>query len=466
MKNWRQVSRKFRRKSKQVWNHTRAARSRLPRNLPNIECIVNRLGARGDGVAETEITLDYQPQKLKLFIPASLPNERLKVKPVSRSSEGVRAEILQLIEQSAYRIAPSCDVFPSCGGCQFQHMHIKAYQNWKETASCGVLSKAGITPEQTRPTIWTGPRSRRRLNLSFGRIHDPFIIGFFARASQFIQLVSSCTIMLPDLHETTLKLWEWGHHLPIGSVGQCQLNLLDSGVGILLKPLEAFTHDTLSAIASETKKIRCQRLSVLNPGEDEPILIYAEGEVRLRWGDLDLNPPSGAFLQASLIGESALQNAVLDCVADAQNIADIFCGSGTLSAPLLNKGKTLIAADSASSVTHFQQAANKAGYGHEATFLRRNLFDAPLRAEELRGIECAIIDPPRSGAALQISEVIKAHIPSLAMISCNPNSFARDAQRLLAAGYICEWLRMIDQFHLTPHIELVAHFALYEDAPA
>jgi hypothetical protein len=44
------------------------------------------------------------------------------------------------------------------------------------------------------------------------------------------------------------------------------------------------------------------------------------------------------------------------------------------------------------------------------------------------------------------------------MISCNPHSFCRDAQQLLAAGYVCDWLQMIDQFHLTPHTELVARF--------
>ncbi len=461
MKKWKQVSRNVRRRSKQFAKHNPAAGRKPLCNLPNIECVITHLGARGDGVAEKEITLGHQPQKLKLFIPGALPNEKLRVKPVSRSSNGVRADILELIEQSSYRTAPSCDVFPACGGCQFQHMHIKAYQNWKEPALCGVLSNAGITPEQTMPTIWTGPRSRRRVTLSFRRIKDACILGYVGRASQFIQPVFSCTIMLPALHETALKLQAWGHHLPVGSAGQCQLNLLDSGVDILIKPLLAFPHDTLSAIASEAKKVKCQRLSVLNPCEDEPVLIYAEGEARLSWGYLDLNPPSGAFLQARPIGENALQNAVSDCVADARSIADIFCGSGTLSAPLLGKGKTLVAADSASSVTHFQQADNKAGYSHEVNFLRRNLFDAPLRDEELKGIDCAIIDPPRSEAALQITEVIKAHIPSLAMISCNPHSFARDAQQLLAAGYKCEWVRMIDQFHLTPHTELVTRFALY-----
>ena len=126
MKNWKRASRKFWKGSRQSAKNSPSARRKLPRNLPEIECIITHLGARGDGIAETEIALDYQLQKVKLFIPAALPNERLRVKPVSRSSDGVRANILELIEQSSDRKAPSCEVFPACGGCQFQHMDIQA----------------------------------------------------------------------------------------------------------------------------------------------------------------------------------------------------------------------------------------------------------------------------------------------------------------------------------------------------
>ena len=457
--NWRNAPNKFRKRDSASKTRDQSAEKKLPRNAPDIDCVITQLGARGDGIAEAEMVLDYQPQTVRLFVPDSLPHETLKVKPTSRTSDGVRADIIELITKSPDRKEPSCDVFPACGGCQFQHMASDAYRGWKEGALSEVLERGGISPTQRRPTIWTGPGSRRRVTLSFRRTADTFVLGFLGRASQFIQPASSCTIMLPELSKVALLLQGWGLHLPAGSNGQCQLNLLDSGVDILVLPQEKLAHDVLSTLAHETAMVGCQRLSVLQPGDDDPYLIYAGGAAVLRWGGLSLSPPSGAFLQSTLIGEAALQDAVADCVKEARSIADIFCGSGTLSAPLLNKGKTVLAADNASSVTHFQQAANKAGYGHEVTFVRRNLFDAPLRADELAGIDCAIIDPPRAGAWAQIAEIVKARLPVIAMISCNPHSFFRDAQQLLAAGYVCDWLQMIDQFHLTPHTELVARFS-------
>ena len=51
MKNWNQVSRKIRRGSKRFAKHTPAAGRKLPRNLPDLECIITNLGARGDSVA-------------------------------------------------------------------------------------------------------------------------------------------------------------------------------------------------------------------------------------------------------------------------------------------------------------------------------------------------------------------------------------------------------------------------------
>jgi len=48
--------------------------------------------------------------------------------------------------------------------------------------------------------------------------------------------------------------------------------------------------------------------------------------------------------------------------------------------------------------------------------------------------------------------------PLVAMVSCNPASFARDAASLVACGYNFTSLRMIDQFRFAPHIELVACF--------
>ncbi|MFZ1725746.1 MAG: class I SAM-dependent RNA methyltransferase, partial [Albidovulum sp.] len=44
----------------------------------------------------------------------------------------------------------------------------------------------------------------------------------------------------------------------------------------------------------------------------------------------------------------------------------------------------------------------------------------------------------------------------VAMVSCNPVTFARDARILVEAGYSMDWIQVVDQFRWSPHVELVA----------
>jgi 23S rRNA (uracil1939-C5)-methyltransferase len=42
------------------------------------------------------------------------------------------------------------------------------------------------------------------------------------------------------------------------------------------------------------------------------------------------------------------------------------------------------------------------------------------------------------------------------MVSCNPVTFARDAERLVEAGFEIAWLDVIDQFRWSSHVEVAA----------
>ena len=70
-----------------------------------------------------------------------------------------------------------------------------------------------------------------------------------------------------------------------------------------------------------------------------------------------------------------------------------------------------------------------------------------------------MLDPPRAGAEAQIKEIAKAQAPGrIIYVSCDRDSFARDAAILVGAGWRLEKVTPVDQFAYTAHVELVGVF--------
>ncbi len=67
----------------------------------------------------------------------------------------------------------------------------------------------------------------------------------------------------------------------------------------------------------------------------------------------------------------------------------------------------------------------------------RDLFKRPLSALELKPFEAVVLDPPRAGAQAQaqILAAARAAPGSVAYVSCDAASFARDAAILIGADF-------------------------------
>jgi 23S rRNA (uracil1939-C5)-methyltransferase len=89
----------------------------------------------------------------------------------------------------------------------------------------------------------------------------------------------------------------------------------------------------------------------------------------------------------------------------------------------------------------------------------RDLYRRPLDANELSRFEAVVLDPPRAGAREQVALLAASTVPTLAYVSCNPNTFARDAALLIGGGYRLEWIKPVGQFRWSTHVELAARFA-------
>lgn len=445
------------------------SKGNLPKNAPLIDLTITHIGGRGDGVGKASYTHNYQTNDHMVFVPDTLPGEVVSVQPTNLNGQGIQAQLRELISAAPTRKDPDCGASPACGGCQFQHMAQTAYQSYKEDSLHATLDKAGIVPDMWKDSYFAGHHNRRRARLAIRRRKEDVLIGFRERASHQIIYPTRCVILAEPLMKlieemrTSLLL-----SLEDGMTGEVELTLCDKGCDVVIHCDSPWSQKTLTQLTAAAAQSDIMRLSLQEKNEPATLLFVREAPT-ISWHLPDgtsrqsasLHPSPASFLQADAGAEAIMQQDVFEALKGSETIIDLFAGSGTLSAPLLFQSPPpkISAFDSVPDALHAYSAiADNHGLSMHLETTTRHLFDAPLTAKELEGVDAMIIDPPRSGAGAQMPALAASTIPKLMMISCNPHSFAKDAAMLLEGGYHCEWARLIDQFALTAHCEILAFF--------
>jgi 23S rRNA (uracil1939-C5)-methyltransferase len=73
--------------------------------------------------------------------------------------------------------------------------------------------------------------------------------------------------------------------------------------------------------------------------------------------------------------------------------------------------------------------------------------------------DIAIVDPPRAGLDKAVLDALLRIKPkTLAYVSCDPSTLARDAARLILGGYRLKQVTPFDLFPQTYHIESISIF--------
>ncbi len=444
---------------------------RLPRNAAPVQLHITRVGGRGDGVGRASYTHSYRTAEHNIFVPATLAGEEVIAQPISLGGQGIRCLPQEILTPSAERRDPDCNAFPACGGCTFQHWQDDPAVAWKAAQLDAFLARAGVTPA-TRLDAHISPRhSRRRATFHIKRLAGGVAAGFLERGSSHIVTPSGCSVLRPELSKLLPRIAKIAERcFPVGLTIDAAANCLDNGICLLLRGPDGWHDGLLETLATWADDSGLARLSVAIAGghadKDAALTIYAPTPPVLSFGGITIIPPPGGFLQATVEAEMVIQADILDFAATAGiarsgQLVDFFAGCGTLGLPLLAGGMHVLAAESdEAALASLKAGVNAAGLGAQLVTRRANLASAPLTAETLPAVDMAIIDPPRNGAAAQIAALVD--MPSgpmaVAMVSCNPASFARDAAKLVSGGYAFTSVRMIDQFRFAPHIELVACF--------
>ena len=348
---------------------------------------------------------------------------------------------------------PPCSLFPACGGCQLQHLTDAAYADYCSSRVSGALAQHGLATEIRMPHL-SPPRTRRRATLRALKAGGQVLIGFNEAASNRIVDMVECHILHPALFDLLQPL-----RILLGSIlasrrtGEVQLALTDQGADVALKGVEIVGLEAVERLTSFCEDNGLARLSIDEGFGSETR--YEPQPVTVTLGGSMVAFPSGAFLQATMDGEGSLIDAVREATSGSARLADLFAGLGTFALSL--DGPVTAAEAARDAASSLQAAARKAGKPIRVE--HRDLYRRPLDQDELAEFDSVVLDPPRAGAAEQVRELAKSSVGRIAYVSCNPATFARDAEMLVSGGYRLDWVKPVGQFRWSTHVELAAAFS-------
>lgn len=424
--------------------------SRRPPAPRTAELTIAEIGARGDGIARLGAD--------KVFVPLTVPGDRVRVSLGPAKGEGLRAEVVELVEPGAGRAAAACRHFGACGGCSLQHLADDAYAAWTVDLVRGALARVGLGEVPFAPLARTPPGARRRARFAALRRGRRVWLGFNERMSHRLVDLEACPVLTPRLLALLAPLrGVLAAVLADGGGCDAVATDLEGGIDLLLVGPPRLDRAAREALVDFAAAAGVARLS-WQPDErprSAPEPVADRVPVVARLGGVAVTPPPGAFLQASADGEAALVAAVTDAVGAAGRVADLFAGIGTFTFPLAARGTAVHAVEGDAAAL---AALGRAAPGLRIATGRRDLFESPVSGRELARFDAVVFDPPRAGAAAQAAALAASPVPVVVAVSCNPATFARDARSLADGGYALTRVHPVDQFLWSPHVEVVGVF--------
>lgn len=403
---------------------------------------IERLGARGDGVAQTA--------NGPLFVPFALPGETWRV-PCAAHGRAEAADAT-LVQPAPDRRAPECVHFGTCGGCVAQHIPDGRYLAWKRAIVAEALRQQGLDDGVVAACRESGPGTRRRAVFTALATKAGTVFGFYRRAAHEIIDIEMCPVLVPEIVQRLSGLRTLcGLLLAPSQSLKLTVVAVGEGLDVVAEGVDAPEDPgVLARIANQADGLGVARLTV---GETD---VFQRAQPTLQSVAAPIPIPAGVFLQASAVAESQMVAEVQRGTGGAKSVADLFCGIGTF-ALAVARDVPVAAYDSEADALAALEAAVRQAQGLKPVQVqRRDLFREPLSRTELNAFEVVILDPPRAGARAQSEMLARSDVGKIIAVSCNPGTFARDARILVDGGYVLKSVQPIDQFVYSEHVELVA----------
>ena len=328
-----------------------------------------------------------------VFIPDAARGDTLKIKLTKEQSRSARAEIIDILTPSPYRIESDCPVYPQCGGCDFRHITYEEELEIKLQRVNDAIGRIGGLSIRANEILRTGQTEGYRNKAVFH--FDGTSLGFYKSQSHDIIPVDHCLLLKDNINEALKNL------TPDNEI------ILRSGRNGLINPLEE---------------------------ELDGLVFQISGFFQINTG------------AALLLYQRAREYAAM---SKRETLIDLYCGVGTLTLFVGRDAQYALGVEQNPSAV---EAARNNAHRNHLSHVEFIHADVAKWKTDISDPDCIIIDPPRKGLSKgAMYKILELSPKRVVYISCDPATLARDLR--MFGGYIVKDICAIDMFPRTANVE-------------
>jgi len=456
-----------------------------------VELEIESTAFKGKGVAKAN--------GLAVFVPNTVPGDRVKVRIVKRKKKHREAKLLEVLQPGPQRVEPRCRHATVCGGCSWQHVDYESQLRFKRQQVQDHMERIGdIKGLEVRPTIGCDEPFYYRNKMEYSIGHKRWLSREEIERDEYVSdRCFAAGLHAPGRFDKILNIQECHLQDPVSYEildfvrSYCveheiePYNTIDNE-GYMRNVVIRTSHHTddlmVNLVTYRDEKDTMQKVTdalleafprittVVNNINDTKSptavgryenVIHGPGYIVDSIGDYKFKIDANAFFQTNTWQAERLYEVAKN-FADIQPgelLYDLYCGVGTLSLYMSDIAEKVVGIEMVNVAVKNARANAENNSVENVEFVKgemRNQFNSSF-IEKYGRPDCLLTDPPRSGMHPDVvKELVRLKVPKLVYVSCNSSTMARDLKQLKKAYDILE-VQPVDMFPQTYHIETVAN---------
>lgn len=446
----------------------------------NKEYIVDIIdqGYEGEGIAKID--------NFTIFIEGTIKGEKCKILIVKVTTSHAFGKLIEILENSKYRVETDCGTYKRCGGCNLRHIDYEETLNIKRNTVQNLVNKTLNNKINVNMLIGMGNpynyRNKAQYPVGLDKNNEP-VIGVYAKRTHEIIPMRNCMIQNPLSEKISNFIFHFfiQNNIPIYNEknGKGLLRHIVIKVGIRThevmcilvlngkelkkeKELVKLLIKEFPEVKTVVKNVNVKNTNVILGNENE--VIYGDGYIYDKLGDYTFKISPMSFYQINPVQTEVLYNTAIEManLSKTETLFDLYCGIGTIgifASPYVKKvyGIEIVkqAIEDAKENASINDIRNIEFFAGDV----EKIFEDVLNKNNDKP-DVIFVDPPRKGLDKHtIENILNVKPKKVIYISCNPASLVRDL-KLMEEKYDVREIQPVDMFPFTSHVEVVSVLGL------